>query len=242
MAPTAAILLRAWESGTGAAPSVRAPSLLHSLGAVAASVRTDEMTVGQCDAWLFKLRRVIFGEMLEVLATCPACQNDVELIVALGELQPPLREGAAAPLTVQVDGYTLRCRIPSNEDLRVLASRSGGATLRDLLERCVIEANAADRSPVLLRHLPEATVEATIEALAEADPGACTQLRISCPCGGEWVDELDIRDVLWSELTEWVGRTLTQVHQLARSYGWSEAEILQMSGWRRRWYLEAAGW
>ena len=48
--------------------------------------------------------------------------------------------------------------------------------------------------------------------------------------------------MVWSDLTDWVGRTLTEVHQLARAYGWSEAEILAMSGWRRRWYLEAAGW
>jgi hypothetical protein len=242
MAPTAAILLRAWESATAAVPLDRAPSLLHSLGAVAPGVRTDDMTVGQCDAWLFKLRRVIFGEMLEVLATCPECQNDVELTVALGELQPPLREGAVAPLTVQVDGYTLRCRIPTNEDLRILGRRRVAATLRDLLDRCVIEANTAGGAPVSPGQLPEAAVEATVGALAESDPGACTELRVCCPCGGEWVDELDIRDVVWSELTEWVGRTLTQVHQLARAYGWSEAEILEMSGWRRRWYLEAAGW
>ena len=85
MAPTAAILLRAWESGAAAAPLDRAPSLLHSLGALATSVRTDELTVGQCDARLFELRRRI-GETLEMVATCPACQTEVELTVALGEL------------------------------------------------------------------------------------------------------------------------------------------------------------
>ena len=238
MAATAAILLRAWESGAALAPLDRAPSLLHSLGAVATSVRTDELTVGQCDARLFELRRAMFGEMLEVVATCPACQTEVELTVALGDLQPPVREGPVAPLRVQADGYTLLCRIPSNEDLRALARHTGEVTLRDLLGRCVLEAS----SPVTPQELPEATVEAIVEALAESDPGARTALRVRCPCGSEWVDELDIRDVVWNDLTEWVGRTLTEVHQLARAYGWSEAEILEMSGWRRRWYLEAAGW
>jgi hypothetical protein len=242
MAPTAAALLRAWESGTAAAPLDRAPSLLHSLGAVAAGVPTGELTVGQCDAKLFELRRAMFGEMLEVVATCPACQTDMELTVALSDLQPPVREGPVAPLTVQADGYTLRCRIPRNEDLRALAHRGGEATPRDLLERCVLEASSADGRPVDLDELPEATVEATVGALAESDPGAQTALRVRCPCGSEWVDELDIRTMLWSDLTDWVGRTLTEVHQLARAYGWSETEILAMSGWRRRWYLEAAGW
>jgi hypothetical protein len=242
MAPTAAILLRAWESGAALAPLDRAPSLLHSLGAVAVSVQTDELTVGQCDARLFELRRAMFGEMLEVVTTCPTCQTEVELTLALGELQPPVREGPVPPLTVQANGYTLLCRIPCNEDLRALAYRSGEVTLRDLLEQCVLDASSPEGPPVAPRELPEATVEAIVEALAETDPGAHTALRVRCPCGSEWVDELDIRNVVWSDLTEWVGRTLIEVHQLAQAYGWSEEEILAMSGWRRRWYLEAAGW
>jgi hypothetical protein len=242
VALTAAMLLRAWESGSAAGPLDRAPSLLHSLGAVPASVRTDELSVGQCDARLFELRRVMFGEMLEVVATCPACQTEVELTVALAELQPPVREGLVPPLTVQADGYTLVCRLPCNEDLRVLASRGGQVTLHDLLEWCVLEVTSPGGRPVSPHELPEATAEAIVEALAESDPGAWTTLRVRCPCGSEWVDELDIREVLWSDLTEWVGRTLTEVHRLARAYGWSEAEILALSGWRRHWYLEAAGW
>jgi len=242
MVPTAAVLLRAWESGAAAAPDDRATSLLHSLGAVAAGVRADELTVGQCDARLFELRRAMFGEMLEAVATCPACQAEVEVTVALGDVQPPVRDGPVPPLTVQADGYTLVCRIPRNEDLRALARSTGEVTLRDLLERCVLEASSPGGSPVAPHELPEATVEAIAEALAESDPGAQTALLIRCPCGSEWVDELDIRSVVWSDLTEWVGRVLTEVHQLARAYGWSEPDILEMSGWRRRWYLEAAGW
>jgi len=242
MAPTAATLLQAWESGAAAAPLDRSPSLLHSLGAVAAGVRTDELTIGQCDARLFELRRVMFGEILEVVATCPACQTEVELSVALGELQPPVREGPVPPLTVQANGYTLLCRIPCNKDLRALGGRGGEVTLRDLLERCALEVSSPGGAPAVLSELPEAAADAAVEALAESDPGAQTALCIRCPCGSEWVDELDIRTVVWSDLTEWVGRTLTEVHQLARAYGWSEAEILGMSRWRRRWYLEAAGW
>jgi hypothetical protein len=243
MTPTAAILLQAWESGASVAPLDRAPSLLHSLGVVPASVPTDELTVGQCDARLFELRRAMFGEMLEVGAACPACQTEVELTLALDELQPPVTEGPIPPLTAKANGYTLICRIPRNDDLRALACRSGEeVTLRDLLDRCVLEATSPEGLPVAARELPEATVEAIAEALAETDPGARTALRVRCPCGREWVDELDIRSVVWSDLTEWVGRTLTEVHQLAQAYGWSEADILAMSGWRRRWYLEAAGW
>jgi hypothetical protein len=242
MAPTAAVLLRAWECGAAEAPLDRAPSLLHSLDAVPENVRTGKLTVGQCDARLFELRRAVFGEMLEVAATCPACQTEVELAVALGQLQPPVREDPVAPLTVHANGYTLLCRIPCNEDLRALAYQGQEVTSRNLLERCVLEVSSPTDSAVVPQDLPDAAAETVIEALAESDPGACTALRVCCPCGSEWVDELDIRAVLWNDLTEWVGRTLTEVHHLARAYGWSEAEILTMSGWRRHWYLEAVGW
>jgi hypothetical protein len=242
MRPTAVTLLRAWESGAAAAPDDRATSLLHSLGAVAAGVRVDELTVGQCDARLFELRRALFGEMLEAVATCPTCRTEVEVTVPLGDLQPPLRDDPVPELTVQADGYTLVCRIPRNEDLRVLGRHTGEVRLLDLLERCVVEASSPAGSPVAPGELPEATVEAVAVTLAESDPGAQTVLRMRCPCGSEWTDELDIRSVVWSDLTEWVGQVLTEVHLLARAYGWSEADILTMSGWRRRWYLEAAGW
>ena len=253
MALTAAILLRAWESGAAVAPLDRAPSLLRSLGTVPAGVRTGELTVGQCDARLFELRRAVFGETLEAVATCPACQAEVELTVALGDLQPPVREGPMAPVTVQADGYTVRCRIPCNDDLRALACCGREATLRDLLDRCVLAVSPPGspaeptvsppgEPPGSPAELPESAVDTIIGVLAEADPGAHMALRVRCPCGSEWLDEMDIRNVVWSDLTDWVGRTLTEVHQLAQAYGWSEAEILAMSGWRRRWYLEAVGW
>jgi hypothetical protein len=241
VAPTAAVMLQAWESGVAAGPLDRAPSLLHSLGAIPASVRTDDLSVGQCDARLFELRRAMFGETLELVVTCPACQTEIELVVELAQLQPPVREGPMPPLTVRADGYTLVCRIPCNEDLRVLSHRGGEVTFRDLLEQCVLEVTSSGGPSVAPRELPEATAEAVAEALAESDPGAHTALRVRCPCGSEWADELDIREVMWSDLTEWVGRTLAEVHRLARAYGWSEAEILAMSGWRRHWYLEAGG-
>jgi hypothetical protein len=242
MKTSAASLLQAWEVGAAVAPLDRAPSLLQTLDALPASMAVDELTVGQCDARLFELRRTVFGEMLDAVATCPACQTEVELNLALGELQPAASEGHPAPMTVHADGYLLRCRIPRNTDLRALDLLDGEATFRDLLDRCVLEAHSPSGDAVATRRLPDATVEAVVTALADSDPGAQTALRVCCPCGNEWLDELDIRGLLWNDLTEWVGRILAEVHHLAQAYGWSETEILAMSGWRRRWYLEALGW
>jgi len=74
----------------------------------------------------------------------------VELTLALDELEPPVTAGPVPPLAVQANGYALVCRIPCNEDLRALACRSGEVTLRDLLDRCVLEASSPEGLPAAL--------------------------------------------------------------------------------------------
>ena len=241
-APTAAALLAAWEAGAGAAAVDRAPSLLRSLGALPSDVSVERLTVGQCDARLFALRRGLFGDALDAVSTCPACGTEIQMVVPLDQLQPQPSEGPAPTITVSHSGYTVACRVPLNEDLRALAQRGEDARLEDLLDRCVVNVRAADGRALAAGELPQDTVRTVADALAANDPGAQTAIAVRCPCGAEWVDELDIRAITWADLTAWVGRTLTEVHQLARAYGWSEADILAMSATRRRWYLEAAGW
>jgi hypothetical protein len=238
---TAIAVLNAWEAGAAEHPPDRAPSLLHSLG-VATEASVEQMTVGQCDCRLFELRRRLFGDPLELVATCPACATEVELMLSLADIQPPAVAQPAPPITLVHDDYELVCRIPVNADLRALAALGDSGQVGDLVERCLLQARTLDGSPVGVGELPEAVMNAAVQAMAAGDPGAQTELGIRCPCGSEWVEELDVREILWTDLSDWVGRTLTEVHQLALSYGWSETEILAMGSWRRRWYLEAAGW
>jgi len=43
---------------------------------------------------------------------------------------------------------------------------------------------------------------------------------------------------LWTEITSQARRLLHEVHLLATTYGWHEADILAMSAIRRQYYLE----
>jgi hypothetical protein len=242
MAPSAIALLQAWEAGAAQAPLARCPSLLHSLADLPPDRPVAELAVGQCDRQLFALRGAIFGDELEAVATCPACGAEVELAVSLSALHPAGAEPPAPRIELQADGYTIACRPVRNTDLEALDDVGREPGVADLLARCVLDARAPDGRTVAAPELPAAVGRAVLDALATSDPGAQTTLAIRCPCGGEWDAELDIRSLLWTELTDWVSRTLTEVHQLASTYGWSERDILAMSGWRRRWYLEAAGW
>jgi hypothetical protein len=41
----------------------------------------------------------------------------------------------------------------------------------------------------------------------------------------------------WKEINHWANRILREVHLLASTYGWSEADILALTPTRRQWYL-----
>jgi hypothetical protein len=241
MAPSPATLIAAWEAGAARPTTSRAASLLETLGLLSDGVSLGELTVGQCDARLYALRRSAFGDDLEALSTCPACGEDVEFNLSLAAVAPPTMDGAPDETIVEESGFRVSCRPLRNRDLDALALLQQPEEA-DVLERCVIEARSLDGDVVDGRFLPAAVGERVIRLAAECDPGAQVVVGLRCPCGGEWADELDIRTILWSELGDWVQRTLGEVHALARFYGWSEAEILTLSPWRRRWYLEASGW
>jgi hypothetical protein len=78
--------------------------------------------------------------------------------------------------------------------------------------------------------------------MADADPQADVRLALDCPaCGHNFLAAFDVAAYLWSEVNAWAYRLLGEVHSLASAYGWREEDILAMSPWRRRVYLEMVG-
>jgi hypothetical protein len=129
-------------------------------------------------------------------------------------------------------------RLPNSRDLFAVArkpSREG------LLQRVILGASR-DGEGVAFSELPEALLAQLEEALEEADPQADVRFNLTCAsCGNRWQVPFDIVSFLSSELEGWAIRLLREVHILARAYGWSQAEILNMTAWRRHCYLEMLG-
>ena len=241
MSLTSASLLTAWEAGAVEPAVDRAPSLLQSLGRLPPGTAVERLTVGQCDVALLALRRELFGDHLEAVATCPECAAELELDLSISVFERGLLQVDPRPTTLSHDGFRVEYRLPLNEDLSALVGREQADAAAELVRRCVLDASGPDgveRNPA---ELPASLCDAVLDAMADSDPGASLELTVSCVCGHRWRDELDIRTMLWTDLTDWLGRTLAEVHHLAREYGWSEGEILSMPAWRRRWYLEAVG-
>ena len=226
-------LLQVWEQGWNAPPLARAVLLAAAAGGQPPEA-TAALPIGARDRLLWHLRARLFGTWLEAITRCPVCRTEVEI----GLDQQDLLAGHPEPepeVTVHHNGQPYRFRTPASTDLAVVSAVSavaegpGPDPAVALIRQCVAEGDpevfAADPGPVLA-------------AWEQADPLAEVTLRMTCPdCDQEWDETLDVAAYLWRELDAWCRRTLADVHDLARAYGWSEPQVLALSPWRRQIYL-----
>lgn len=238
--PTAAELIGAWERGAAQPWVDRGLALLSAAYPEKSFGQLEAFTVAERDRALLALRARLFGAALACYAECSQCQTRLEFIVNVNEL---LADAGAADKARAHDlvwqDLHLRFCAPDSEDLAALAGCEDVALARRvLLERCVLEARRADQ-PVAVNDLPADAVNEISSALASAESEADISLALQCvSCAHRWNLVFDIVSFLWAEISAVAKRSLGEVHTLAWSYGWSEAEILAMSPARRQFYLE----
>jgi hypothetical protein len=222
-------LLGIWERGAGVRPVERALLLLGAALPEQSLEHCAEIPIGARDAAILKLRRATFGGRLSGRASCPRCREEHEFELDIGELLAGVPPQAETGIVLD-DGLSFR--LPNSRDLAAIAHHNDAeAATRHLLRRCCVDAPPElDWSRSLLE-----AVDARLAALQGA---ADIELRFDCiACGETWTDRLDVVGYVWEEITERARRLLDDVHGLAAHYGWSEREILAMSGARRDAYL-----
>lgn len=153
-------------------------------------------------------------------------------------------EGAVHETALMEDGerYRVRFRLPTGADQEaaaevVLENPEAAADL--ILQRCVeqIVPEFADSS-----HAPS-TIPASVkqklpQVMADLDPQAEILLNLTCPaCQLPFIVLFDIADYFYRECLQRRGQLYREVHLLAFHYHWSEAEIMAMTGRKRRLYL-----
>jgi hypothetical protein len=242
---TATQLLDAWEQG------LSQPHNRWALTMLAAACPEDDLdhlgqlTIGRRDALLLTLREWLFGTQLESTPICPHCGEQLALVFSSADLQsgaPVNGDSDSDLLTLTVDNYEVRFRLPNSLDLLAIAEETNSMAARQcLLGRCLLEVCHQETGRPI-GELPVKVVTALAERMDEADPQANIQLSLTCPaCGHDWQVLFDIVAFLRAEVDSWARRTLREVHELASAYGWREADILAMSAWRRRIYLGLVG-
>jgi hypothetical protein len=228
-------MLSVWERGQARPPVERALALL---AAACPGETLDDLAalpVGRRDARLMVLREWTFGPRIAGLASCPACGDRVEMSAGVADLLVPVEEPPPARLEIRVGEHELALRLPDSRDLAALAGSGDLPSLRRRLLRCCLLAGDSES-------LPDAVLAAAAEKLAEADPQADVRLSLACPaCGHIWLAAFDIVAFFWREIDAWALRTLREIHTLALAYGWREPDVLALSPWRRRLYLQMVG-
>ena len=156
---------------------------------------------------------------------------DVDLRVS-DLLVPPYDGVASATRSSSPLGSARQTFGSSRAPTRRLLRERGG--IEELIARCVLEVGAGERP------LPGAARRSSLANLLLAlDPQAEITIDAVCPSCGEPVSALvDAAGILLAELTDGDDRLLREVDALARTYHWSEAEILGLDVHRRRRYLE----
>ena len=242
-AATAADLLNVWERGRSQSPVDRALSLLQIATLEPPRETLAQFGIGRRDAELLKLREKIFGSRMTGRADCPACGQPMEMNFTVAEIQTAPPTEAPLNISLQILANTKSSfRLPNSNDLATLVPGDDLAVQkRRLVQRCILNAKCSGEF-FAADQLGENMVTALSERMSELDPQGDVQLALSCPlCSHHWDAPLDIVSFVWSEMHAWAVRLLRDVHVLASSYGWGEADILAMSPRRRQAYLELIG-
>jgi uncharacterized protein (UPF0212 family) len=237
---TAQELLDAWERGRGEPPVQRALTLLAPACPECSPEALARESVGRRDSRLLTLREQTFGSRLMSVTACPACGERLETAFEVADIRVPEIGAGDETLRLPVAGRELAFRLPNSLDLAALAlCEDLDAARRRLLGRCLL---AAPGEELAVDRLPAEALQAVADRMAAADPQGDVELALQCPaCGHAWPAAFDIASFFWTEVDAWARVLLHEIHVLASAYGWREADILALSPWRRRTYLELIG-
>jgi hypothetical protein len=236
-------VLDIWERGAEATDVERGLLLLSYCYPEKSWVQLSVISIGRRDGMLLRLRQATLGSMLKAYALCPGCDCQLEFEANSTEFYRKANFDEADELLSFSEGpLFIGCRLPNSTDLQAVCNCSSIEEARRLIfSRCVtsIEGEDPDHSA---EDLPEQIIERFSACLSEKEPEADIAFALECPsCSRRWSLTLDIVNFFWHEIQAAARRIVLEVDALARSYGWREADILNMSSVRRLWYLEMVG-
>jgi hypothetical protein len=239
--PQAVHLLDAWDAGARASSAQRALLLLQTVRPESLE-ELSLMPLGWIAAQVLTLRASLLGPTLVCLVNCRECDTMVESRVEIAQLtaladRDPVASSEAAPRRFLHADYQIEFRLPTSADLLRLHGEPREAALT-FARSLVMRASHHDAA-VAVADLPVEVNTGLARAVLEHDPLAQIELELTCPaCRFSWSEPLQVTEFVWTEVSAFAQRLLTDVARLASAFGWREADILTMSDQRRRRYLE----
>ena len=240
-------LVEIWEAGQNRPLWFKAMLILSHALPGKEKKQLAEMSVGQRNYYLLKLRQLMFGSTIDSRINCPQCGTALEFKMNAGDIMNSLprnhEEDETQTFSLTLDGVRLIFRPLNSRDLAALDQcRDTAGARRILLENCIIDIiDTLDNGEKKeLKELADSITFSLGEKMAsQYDPHVEIAFRMKCAlCHLEWKTFFDIVSFLWSEIQAQARRVLHEVHLLARFYGWREADIFAMSNARKQFYLE----
>jgi hypothetical protein len=236
--PATSALLDAWEDAQSAPADHRALLVLDTMR----DDRGDELaehTRGELNRLFLRARGLLFGEVCDAVADCGGCGAQLEASIPLRALTLADAD-VFAPAELRVGELRVRYRLPTWAELTALRTQSVDHAADSLLARCVTAIRSGKRQ-LVLAEIGDAARAAIDAAIGTADTDAVIEVELACPdCGRTCVQPMDPASFLWDEVNRWALSTLSEVAELAGTFGWSQEAILSMTPWRRRAYLSLA--
>lgn len=200
-----------------------------------------QLTAGDRERLLLALCRHLLGPEADLVVPCPSCRGLCEVQVRFADLMAlrPAPSDDRCALAAEDRSWTAWIRPPTGRDLEEALHGEAGSARR-LLEGCLIELVDPSGRSMPRDGLPQECEAALAEAIAALDPIAECRIGIDCPhCAATFDTLLDGFTLLRTALGD-ANDLYGDVYRMARSYHWSEAEILALPLRRRRHYLAIA--
>ncbi len=236
-------ILDIWEQGEGRTLLENSLQLLRVASITPLEEDPVNLSIGERDIRLLRLRKQMFGPQLTNVAHCPACKEQVEWTTRVRDLIATHKQHPENELfDANIDQYHIRFRLPNSNDVLYMAVEHDRQTAaKTFLLRCI---HAVENSGQTcdVTELPEEILDRLDKHMAEQDPLAVIQMSLTCSaCAHSWPLTFDIISYLWIEIDHWARYTLREVAQMAYAFGWTESDILALSPRRRKLYLKMIG-
>ena len=212
-----------------------AAALAELAGEAPTPEAVDALAVGDRQFLIRQLAARLGRDGIWLTAACGHCGEPFDFFVEQSAL--PVKEAGESFPHASVQTSLGRCelRVPTGADQRAIAAIDDEErALATLARRCLISAEGASREQLADLQLSRDDLAAVSEALEAAAPEVTTCLRASCPRCAE-ISEVTLDPYLCMRGVD--GELFEEIHLLASTYHWNEAEILALPRHRRQRYL-----
>src|SRR5262249_1059688 len=108
-------------------------------GAEATPELARRLLVGDRDYLMLQLRRLMLGDRVSAVICCPACGSKMDADFDAQEGPGGRRPPPAAVYTLELDGRTVRFRLPTGGDQEAVLGLEPASAAEALLARCLVE-------------------------------------------------------------------------------------------------------